>query len=225
MSSSEQPRYRLIGTPFSTFTRSVALVLEAKGLPYEQLTIAPHSASAQSHHPLGFIPVLYDLRTSTRLSETSAIIAYLERTHPSPPLLVPTPPTILQECVQELMSFAATHLFPKIEFGVVKPRVAAMDEGTASEDEIAESVRGGVEALKPVLRALEGMLGDGPYAVGKRITAADCLLYPPIADLRAVPEGRVLEAFMKISAWSTFFETTEAAGETEEGTLALGARP
>lgn len=100
-----------------------------------------------------------------------------------------------------------------------------MDEGTKSEAEIAESVRGGVEALKPVLRALEGMLGEGPYAVGTRITAADCMLYPPIADLKAIPEGKVLERFIKVSAWSAFFAMTEGAKETEEGTLAVGARP
>lgn len=35
----EELRYRLIGTPFSTFTRSIAMALESKGLAYEQVSI------------------------------------------------------------------------------------------------------------------------------------------------------------------------------------------
>lgn len=191
------------------------------------LSTSPHSSLAEAHHPLGFIPILYDLRTSPplRLSETLAIFTYLERQHPSPPLLEATPSTLLPERIHELASFAASHLYPKVEFGIVKPRMSAMDEGTKSEAEIAESVRAGVEALKPVLRALEGMLGEGPYAFGTRITAADCLLYPPLADLRSIPEGRVLEGFVKVSAWSSFFAMTAGAKETEEGTLEVGGRP
>ena len=115
---------------------------------------------------------------------------------------------------------------------MVKPRLSALEalSSTPSEvDEanIAESLVPGVTALRPVLRALEGMLGDGPYALGQRITAADCLLYPPLADLMAgeIPEGVVVGGYIRVAAWVEFFRTTRVAQATRAGTLEAGDRP
>jgi glutathione S-transferase len=123
-----------------------------------------------------------------------------------------------------------SHLFPKIEFGLVKPRLAIMDAlsgpPTAEEEAaIVESITPGIQALHPVLIALEQMMGNGPYAVGRRMTAADCMLYPPLADLLAVKEGEILDGYIRISAWLNFFRSTSVAGDTKEGTLEVGGRP
>jgi len=50
--------YTLIGTLYSTFTRTIALGLEHKGLKYNQTSTTPHSEIAKSHHPFGFLPTL-----------------------------------------------------------------------------------------------------------------------------------------------------------------------
>lgn len=96
------------------------------------------------------------------------------------------------------------------------------DEEEAS---IVESLTPGINALHPVLIALEQMMGNGPYAVGRRITAADCMLYPPLADLLAIKEGEILDGYIRISAWVNFFRSTSVATETKDGTLEVGGRP
>lgn len=157
------------------------------------------------------------------LTESRAIVDYLERVQPSPALFGgPTP-----ERISELVSFASTHLFSKLEFGVVKVRLAAEADRT-SEAELAKALVPGLAALKPVLAALEALLergGSGPYAIGSSLSAADLFMYPPIADLKAMPEGKILEHYIRLNAWTTFFTEHDLSMATREGAIEGGGRP
>lgn len=131
----------------------------------------------------------------------------------------------------ELASFGAGFVFPKIEFGIVKVRVGMMDqeENRPSEEDIIKATRKGVEEFHPVLRELEKKLEEigliGPYCVGMGITAADCLIFPPVADLMSIKEGEILKGYPRVKAWADFFSGTEWCERTKEGTLSVGARP
>jgi glutathione S-transferase len=52
------PSYTIVGTPFSTFTRTAASALNFKGIPFKQESTLPHTELARKHHPFGFIPSL-----------------------------------------------------------------------------------------------------------------------------------------------------------------------
>lgn len=147
-----------------------------------------------------------------------AILQYLDIFDPSPPLFASE--TRTAERIYELSSFAASHLFPAVEAGVVKPRLRQIDSGS---DEAA-TIKSGLVALKTVLRALESMI-KGPYACGTTISAADLYLWPILADLAAVPEGKILGGYVMINSWITFFRETELAQVTKEGTLEVDGRP
>lgn len=104
--------------------------------------------------------------------------------------------------------------------GVVKPLLAQIDDG---EDQEA-TIKAGLVALKPVLQALESMIG-GPYATGLTVSAADLYLWPILADLASIPEGKILGGYPMTNAWITFFRQTEWAEMTKPGTIEVGGRP
>lgn len=194
----------------------------------EQIPILPHS-TGELHQPLGFIPVLYDTSNSPhlRLTESFAILRYLERVQPLPALFTPFPDVGVPERIDELVSFAATHLFPAIEHGVVKKRLALLDAGEPNEATIDAAVKEGMGQLRPVLKCLEQMLeaGGGPYAVGLSITAADLFLWPPVADLLAIKEGAIVNGYVRVRSWATFLAEQDVVQSTSNGTLADGGRP
>ena len=91
--SNSDPIYTLIGTPFSTFTRTIALGLQYKGLQYNQIATVPHSEIASDCHPFGYLPTLIiherngsDRPTIIKLSESQAILRYIDRIAPEPTL-------------------------------------------------------------------------------------------------------------------------------------------
>lgn len=172
------------------------------------------------------------------MTESIAILHYLQRQHPEegPNLFLPssfsTDSLVFPERVDELSSFAATQVYPKVEFGVVKPRLSFTPSTSSSPEENQIALRAllqpGIEDLKLVLEALEVMLeagGMGPYSIGSSLTAADCLLFPPLADLMAIPEGEMLKGYIRVKAWLDFFSETDVAVGTKEGTLENGDRP
>ena len=115
--TSENPPYTIIGTPFSTFTRTITLGLQYKGLRYNQIATVPHSEVASDCHPFGYLPTLIinkvddsDRSIHTKLSESQAIVRYLDRIAPEPTLqLVEGSSQVLPEKMWEFVSFAASY--------------------------------------------------------------------------------------------------------------------
>jgi glutathione S-transferase len=67
------------------------MALLAKQLPFEQVPVSPHSTETYTYNPLGYIPILIDQSglDPIRLTESIAILHYLERCHPAPREPVP----------------------------------------------------------------------------------------------------------------------------------------
>src|SRR5947207_860603 len=73
--------------PGSPFGRAVFAVLEEKGAPYRLVPVVPGTFRAEPHisrHPFGRVPVLQ--HGDFWLYETQAILRYLDRVLPTPPL-------------------------------------------------------------------------------------------------------------------------------------------
>ena len=101
---------KLIGTPFSTFTRTIALGLHYKGIQFEQVKAPPQSDIATKHHPFGYLPSLV-IDDSTILVESQAIARYIERMSPTPSLELPARAKeagVLDEKVWEFVSLVAS---------------------------------------------------------------------------------------------------------------------
>jgi glutathione S-transferase len=212
----------------------------------------PHSEEACRHHPLGFIPVLAHQRCSGEepfeVYESAAIARYLDAVI-FPAARVPSAPSLrstdddprTNARIDTIASLAADHLFRRLEFGVVKPRLALEqqqqqqsatngDDHEALEAEIRAQVQPGLAALEPVLALLEALLGGSGggegYFVGHEVTWADLFVYPPLADLRATPEGAaVLPRYPRLAAWAARMEQREEARRTYDGTVASQRPP
>jgi glutathione S-transferase len=166
------------GSPFAWW---VMLVAEAKGLAYEGHLL---SVSKREHrtpeylamNPRGQVPLLRD--GDFILSESLAIVAYLDAMSPSNPLLGTTTRETARiwEAVSEVLSGMqrVSELFADpILFGRAKP-----DE--------PQPIRDGAARLKTELGFLEARVAASPYLCGKSLSAADLALLPLLLyNLRA----------------------------------------
>ncbi|KAF9045083.1 hypothetical protein BJ165DRAFT_1475095 [Panaeolus papilionaceus] len=226
----------LIGTPFSTFTRTISLGLHYKDIPFTQQSTLPHSDLAKANHPFGFIPTLIIHSDSDRgtnddikLRESQAIAKYLDRVKPEPSLLLSEREAVesgvgVEEKMWELVSLIASFGFNAVEVGVVKPRLNAQNSG-ASEAQVREAVSPGIETLKRFLAVTESLMAqNSKFAFASHPTWADFFLFPPLADLRATPEWEDV-ASKRMKEWMQNMDGLAAVKNTREGTLEVGATP
>lgn len=150
------------------------LGLVAKGLPF-----TPHvlEASSKQHkaptflalNPRGRVPVL--VRDDFVLSESLAILAYLERTHPEPPLFGRTPEEGSKIWEQVM---AADHYLREATQAVVGPLLGLREA-------LSEAALNQAGAhLRDELARLELRLEQAPYLCGAAISAADCVAFPDV---------------------------------------------
>jgi len=181
------PQYTLIGTPFSTYTRSIALGLTYKGITFDQVNVVPHSDVARAHHPFGFLPTLLirgvevgEDKVDVKLRESQAIVRYIDRVRPEPTLHIAdgAAHAVLAEQMWEFVGFAGAHGFPAVEIGVVKPRLAATD-AHQSESDIQTLLAPGVSSLQSFLATIEEHMAPEGYVFGTQLTWADFFPIPP----------------------------------------------
>lgn len=105
----------IIGTPFSTFTRTITLGLNRKGIVYDQIATAPHSKIAETHHPMGYLPTLIirtkagDKEDIVELRESAAIVRYIDRIASEPSLHLEANGGILEEKMWEFVSVISSY--------------------------------------------------------------------------------------------------------------------
>ncbi|SDN16860.1 glutathione S-transferase [Methylobacterium phyllostachyos] len=156
------------GTGYSPFVRKVLVSLIEKGVSYEHKPVMFHAPDAdfQAASPFGKIPALED--DGFHLADSSAILWYLERKHPTP-ALVPTDPKALGRAVW-FDKFGDTELFGKLIVPfverVLKPN---MMKQPTNEDAVSKALD---KDLPPLFDYLEGEI-SGPYLTGDAFSIAD----------------------------------------------------
>ncbi len=155
-----------------------------------------------SRHPLGKLPVL-ELDDGTYLTESLAIIQYLEECHPDPPMIGSD--ALERARVRELERLA--------ELGVLLP-VARIVHSTNSPlglspvPEVAASARA---VLPDALGMLDQRLADGrPFVAGNRPSIADCTLG---AALQFARFGKVEidPSFKNLALWDRKYQERPSA--------------
>jgi glutathione S-transferase len=184
----------------------VLLALEVKGVSYQSRLLSFAKGEHRSPEVLalntrGKVPALRD--GAYTIYESLAMITYLDRKHPDPPLFGTTPEdagTIMRlimehECYggEAISKFAAPLLFSEIA-------------------EKSQAVMAALPALREELGRLETALGSRPWLVGETISAADIFVYPGIKTLEralAKPDAETLDhglrslavSFPKLADW------------------------
>ncbi|WP_172448430.1 glutathione S-transferase family protein [Caulobacter mirabilis] len=166
---------QLISLPVSPFAARVRIAIRAKRLDI-QITPPPagwpNDARFRDINPMGRIPVLI-LGDGEAIWESAVILETLEELFPAaPPLL---PPGVLARARARLLVRCADH-------ELMPPMIAL----AAQPDE--PETRRLVGRLVDGLAILDGLIDGGPYAVGDRLSFADCALAPALFAARVTGE-------------------------------------
>lgn len=172
----------LYGSSLSPFVRKVLAFAAEKGVELETKPIGVGSDDAQfrAASPFGKMPALRDVERDFAISDSSAIIAYLDALHPEPNL-IPTEAKARARVIW-FEEFADTILFGcgrTMFFNrIVGPRFMGL-EGDAAAADKAER-----EELPPILDYLEIVIPDSLFLVEDRLTLADIAVASPFVNLR-----------------------------------------
>ena len=173
------PTMKLYNYFRSSASFRVRIALALKGLPYEYVSV--HLAKGEHRLP-GYgdiaadqlVPLL-ELDDGTRLSQSMAIIEYLDEVHPEP-ALVPRD-ALGRARVRALAQSIACEIHPINNLRVLKylSKELKVDE-EAKNTWYRHWVRSGLEAFERQLQQLPA----GRFCYGDTPTLADCLLVPQI---------------------------------------------
>ena len=185
----------------------VRIALNLKGLPYEPVFVhlakGEHRAAAYAKvNPQALLPTL-ELDDGTRLTQSLAIIEYLDEKHPAKPLI---PKDMLGKArVRSLSYLIASEIHPLNNLRTLQHLKRALGQ---NEDQINTWYRhwiaDGLAKLEAELSA-----GRGKFCHGDTPSMADCCLVPQIfnakryqSDLAPYPNTmRVFETCMQLEAF------------------------
>jgi maleylacetoacetate isomerase len=193
----------------SSASYRVRIALALKGLPYDYLPV--HLVKNEQRQPpfselnaAQLVPLLVD--GDERITQSMAIIEYLDETHPEPPLLPGTPAERAR--IRALAQDIACEIHPLNNLRVLRYLVHDLK---VSDDDKNRWYRHWVDGgLAVVERRLDNNPATGRFCHGDTPTLADCVLVPQIhnaqrfdCNLAAVPTVmRVFEACMALDAFS-----------------------
>jgi len=190
----------------SPFAWRVMLTLEVKGLAYQSTLLefskGDHkAASFLKLHPRGKVPLLKD--DDFILNESLAIMAYLDKKYPEPPLFGTSPQEtgLIWRTVMETEAYllsAGDKVIRPVFFG------KGLDE--------TEKIQQAAQAVRQELQRIDRELSGSTWLVGKQISAADISLFPLVQTiLRAAGKDAakslklellpLADTFPNLSAW------------------------
>jgi glutathione S-transferase len=172
----------IYGASLSPFVRKVLVFAAEKGIEVELKPTGLGNKDPEfiEASPFGKMPGLRD--GDFAISDSSAIVAYMEAVKPEPNL-IPAEPKARARTIW-FDEYADTILFAcggKMFFNrIVAPRFL----GQAGDEEVATKAE--CEELPPLLDYLEGVIPDSGFLVEDRLTLADISVASPFANLRHI---------------------------------------
>ena len=174
----------------------VRIALNLKGLPYEMDFVhltkdggRQHSAEFNAVNPAKLVPALR-LDSGDVLTQSLAIIDYLDETHPQPPLLPVDP--VQRAKVRAVALTIACDIHPIDNLRVLQYLKRTLKHEQSDIDAWYHHwiIQG--------FNTIEAAIAPGPYCFGAQVTLADVCLVPQVFNARRL--NVPLEAFPKIVA-------------------------
>jgi glutathione S-transferase len=178
------------GPSFSTYARTVRVVLEEKGVPYQLKPVniiagEGHSSEHMGRHPFGKVPAFE--HDGFSLYETGAISRYIDRVFPGPALQPDDPKRAAR--MDQIIAVIDSYAYGSIVGKVVWQRlVVPMQGGQADEATIQNSL----DTVRLSLAEFERLKGSNAFLAGPEISLADCFLAPIFAYLTMTPDAEAL---------------------------------
>ncbi len=168
----------------STAAYRVRIALNLKGLPYEAVPVhllrsEENDPAYRALSPLGTVPALLT-DEGDALTQSLAIIEYLEETHPQPPLL---PADALGRArLRALALTIACDIHPLNNLRVLKYLTGTL--GASEEEKMTWYRHWLADGMMAVERLLADHPATGDFCHGDAPTLADCCLVPQVFNAR-----------------------------------------
>ena len=188
--------------------KKVRVYLAEKGItippqPVNIVTGENRAPEFLKRNPLGGLPVL-ELDDGSHLTESLAIIEYLEELHPSPPMIGTTP--LERARVREIERICELGVLNAVAtvFQNSHPFMAGRIKQSADAADMART------RLANTLRVLDTALAGRRFVAGDRPTIADCTLLAALefAEFAGVPLD---PAYANVARWYTAFKERPSA--------------
>lgn len=174
----------------------VRIALNLKGISYDMSAIhltrdggRQHTPEYRAVNPQARVPAL-ELSNGEILTQSLAIIEYLDEIHPEPPFLPDD--AVARAKTRAIAQLIACDIHP------LNNLIALQYLKRQLKHEQAEIDTWYHHWILEGFSALESMLGSGPYSCGDKVTLADICLVPQVANARRLKVP--LEKFPKIVA-------------------------
>ncbi len=156
-------------------------------------------------NPAGKVPVL-ELDDGTFLTESAAIVEYLEERFPESPMIGTDPESCAKVRMAERI---VAELFPlfRLHYLHNAPSFLQAMHGFERVPEVANEVGPVIERS---LAVLEGLIGDEPFLAGQKPTVADCHFFALISAGRKF-DYSLPGNFPKLREWFERFGTRPSA--------------
>ena len=187
----------VLGVNLSPFVRKVRVALAEKNVPYDLLPVFPQATDEDFRKlsPTGKIPAFRD--GDKGLADSSVIVAYLEKTHPTPSLY-PTDPYEYARALwfEEYADSAMVAVIgPKIFFEkIVSPRFFGKDPNLESVEKAVK------DDLPPLFAYLESQL-TGDYLAGNQLSVGDIAVCSMLVNLFHAGYGIDTQKFPKLARY------------------------
>ncbi|MCK8516884.1 glutathione S-transferase family protein [Methylonatrum kenyense] len=206
-------KYTLFGGAYSTYVRTVRMLMQEKGLDYELVPVNILTGEGQSEahlrrHPFGKIPALEV--DGVTLFETAAIVELLEAHQPTPARFPEDP--VERARMRQWMNVIDNYLYPDVVGTLVWQRVVnpRMDQPC---DE--QAVRDGMPVVRKHFGLLNAALENAKWLAGDTISVADFYLAPIMAYVAMTPEAeRLLADHPQVARWWEAFQQRESFIQT-----------
>lgn len=192
--------FTIFGPGYSTYVRTVRMVLEEKSAPYELVPVdlfkGEHRQPAHlARNPFGPVPAFE--HDGFVLYESRAIATYLDRILPGR-LLTPTDPKAEARMLQ-IQGIVDSYAYdPMIRVIFIQRAIVGAQGGQVDE----AAIEAACPKAELALAEIERLMGAGPWLVGAELTLADLWLAPVLAYYRLVPEGQAaMESRPGLAAW------------------------
>ncbi|HEX4196394.1 MAG TPA: glutathione S-transferase family protein [Caulobacteraceae bacterium] len=208
------------GVPGSPYVRAALIGLEEKGADYRIERLDPMAAKAPEHlarHAFGRMPVLE--HGDFRLYETQAILRYLDRIIPAPPL-IPTDARA-EARMNQMIGITDCYVMHDISAPIVFQRAVAPRFGIPVNE---ERLAAALPRAKVCIDEIARLLGEQPYVAGDAVSLADLILAAHLGFEPQVEEVRAMLApHPHLRAWRERMNARPSLQATTTERLYAGA--
>jgi glutathione S-transferase len=187
----------IYGAPVSPYVRKVLAYTHERGIETDHVPVSPFEPSPEflAVSPFRKVPAMSDGDFS--ISDSSAIIAYLEAKHPDG-TLIPTEAKARGQVTwyDELADTIMTAAFGAVFFNRIVAPLFLKQEGDIAAADKAEK-----ETIPPIFDYLEGVIPVSGYLVEDRLTLADIAVASPFVNADHCNIRPDAAKHPKLSAW------------------------